>query len=145
MIKCLILAKKAILADLNQPQYTDLSPKGSVDEGCLPLMQILNNHEDYVTTSSCSGRISIFHMATKKKKNENQEKEEDNDEQNQNVINNNNNSNPISTGAKRGEPDVATGWVFISHDRVADNDTTIIKSIADFMKTFNIDLKVDEE
>ncbi|KAF8277403.1 hypothetical protein TcBrA4_0109560 [Trypanosoma cruzi] len=28
---------------------------------CLPLMHLLNTHDDYVTTSSCSGRIALFH------------------------------------------------------------------------------------
>lgn len=39
----------------------DLSPKGSVDVKCRPIIQLLNDHPDYVTTSSCSGRISLFH------------------------------------------------------------------------------------
>eukprot|EP00759_Apiculatamorpha_spiralis_P003949 PhF_6_TR12242/c0_g1_i2/m.19381/K15450/TYW3; tRNA wybutosine-synthesizing protein 3 len=38
----------------------DKSPKGSVDELCLPIMHILNAHNDYVTTSSCSGRIAVW-------------------------------------------------------------------------------------
>src|SRR5581483_6891205 len=38
----------------------DKSPKGSVDEAILPLIELLNKHDDYVTTSSCSGRTSIY-------------------------------------------------------------------------------------
>jgi tRNA wybutosine-synthesizing protein 3 len=39
----------------------DKSPKGSVDEPIIDLVKIINEHDDYCTTSSCSGRISLFH------------------------------------------------------------------------------------
>ncbi|KAK7197536.1 Methyltransferase TYW3 [Novymonas esmeraldas] len=52
--------KSHILANL-QANACDLSPKGSVDVKCLPVMAVLNTHGDYVTTSSCSGRIALFH------------------------------------------------------------------------------------
>ena len=39
----------------------DLSPKGSIDLPCLDLVNFINEELcDYVTTSSCSGRISIY-------------------------------------------------------------------------------------
>nr|CAG8640076.1 10072_t:CDS:2 [Entrophospora candida] len=38
----------------------DKSPKGSIDEPMLPLINLLNKHNDYVTTSSCSGRIAVY-------------------------------------------------------------------------------------
>eukprot|EP00756_Hemistasia_phaeocysticola_P051435 Hpha_TRINITY_DN26609_c0_g1::TRINITY_DN26609_c0_g1_i1::g.86092::m.86092/K15450/TYW3; tRNA wybutosine-synthesizing protein 3 len=38
----------------------DRSPKGSVDERCLPAMEALRTHPDYVSTSSCSGRIALW-------------------------------------------------------------------------------------
>ena len=38
----------------------DLSPKGSPDDGVLALLEQLNAHHDYVTTSSCSGRAVVF-------------------------------------------------------------------------------------
>ena len=54
--------KNAILASLQAPSqvYTDLSPKGSVDLAIKDLIDRLNTLEGIVTTSSCSGRISIF-------------------------------------------------------------------------------------
>ncbi|KAI9293255.1 hypothetical protein K502DRAFT_325414 [Neoconidiobolus thromboides FSU 785] len=52
--------KSKILHDLSIPDETDLSPKGSVDIPILPIMDVLNSHKDYVTTSSCSGRIAIY-------------------------------------------------------------------------------------
>ena len=56
-------AKKAkILQQLAVPdgEYTDLSPKGSVDEGIRTLIDEVNRHEGLVTTSSCAGRVSVF-------------------------------------------------------------------------------------
>ena len=52
--------KKKILADLQRAN--DRSPKGSLDEPIRCLIRDINHHEDYVTTSSCSGRISLFHV-----------------------------------------------------------------------------------
>ncbi|KAF9997255.1 hypothetical protein BGZ79_009049 [Entomortierella chlamydospora] len=51
--------KKAILVALNS-DTPDKSPKGYVDEPLLPLIVLINNHNDYVTTSSCSGRICTY-------------------------------------------------------------------------------------
>ena len=54
--------KDAILASLAvpEPSYTDLSPKGSVDEAIRPLIKRINALEGVVTTSSCAGRVSVF-------------------------------------------------------------------------------------
>lgn len=49
--------KAQILADLG---VVDYSPKGSVDHEIVPLINIVNNNRDLVTTSSCAGRVSIF-------------------------------------------------------------------------------------
>ncbi|CAH6723362.1 tRNA wybutosine-synthesizing protein 3 [[Candida] jaroonii] len=38
----------------------DLSPKGSIDEPCIPIINLINAHPNMVTTSSCSGRVSVF-------------------------------------------------------------------------------------
>ncbi|KAI7828033.1 methyltransferase TYW3-domain-containing protein [Gamsiella multidivaricata] len=51
--------KLAILVALNS-DTPDKSPKGYVDEPLLPLIVLINNHKDYVTTSSCSGRICTY-------------------------------------------------------------------------------------
>ncbi|TQS39422.1 hypothetical protein Golomagni_00055 [Golovinomyces magnicellulatus] len=63
--------KKAyILASLSIPrdQYTDSSPKGTVDEGIRQLIDKINEMSGYVTTSSCAGRISVFLEGRKKEK-----------------------------------------------------------------------------
>lgn len=38
----------------------DRSPKGSVDAPILNCINMLNEHKNYYTTSSCSGRVAIF-------------------------------------------------------------------------------------
>ncbi|KAH8730624.1 methyltransferase TYW3-domain-containing protein [Phaeosphaeriaceae sp. PMI808] len=54
--------KHSILAQLQTPdsEYHDLSPKGSVDEPIRDLIGEINSFDGIVTTSSCSGRISVF-------------------------------------------------------------------------------------
>ncbi|POS69315.1 tRNA wybutosine-synthesizing protein [Diaporthe helianthi] len=54
--------KQAILAQLAVPddEYTDLSPKGTVDAGIRDLIDEINGLDGLVTTSSCAGRVSIF-------------------------------------------------------------------------------------
>lgn len=41
-------------------QHADLSRKGSIDDYIQPLVEFINSSHDYVTTSSCSGRILIY-------------------------------------------------------------------------------------
>ncbi|RKF83789.1 putative duf207 domain-containing protein [Golovinomyces cichoracearum] len=62
--------KAHILASLSIPrdQYTDSSPKGTVDEGIRQLIDKINEMSGYVTTSSCAGRISVFLEGRKKEK-----------------------------------------------------------------------------
>ena len=57
------ISKKAkILADLAGPidDYTDASPKGSIDTPIISLITQINRLPQFVTTSSCSGRISVY-------------------------------------------------------------------------------------
>ncbi|KAI0476102.1 methyltransferase TYW3-domain-containing protein [Xylariaceae sp. FL0804] len=56
------LKKARILAQLAVPDadYTDASPKGSVDAGIRHLIDELNGLDGFVTTSSCAGRVSVF-------------------------------------------------------------------------------------
>lgn len=52
-------AKAVILNDLHRGTK-DKSPKGFVDSDIVELVQEINDHPNYVTTSSCSGRAVIF-------------------------------------------------------------------------------------
>ena len=38
----------------------DLSRKGSVDAAIVELVQLINEQQEYFTTSSCSGRIYVY-------------------------------------------------------------------------------------
>ncbi|KAK5710909.1 hypothetical protein LTR17_018659 [Elasticomyces elasticus] len=61
-------ARKAkILSELNTPdeQYEDLSPKGSLDIGIRDLISGINAIPEYVTTSSCAGRVAAYLEGTK--------------------------------------------------------------------------------
>ncbi|AAS54445.1 AGL045Wp [Eremothecium gossypii ATCC 10895] len=51
--------KKSILSGINS-EGPDLSPKGDIDSLCIPIIELINSHKDMVTTSSCSGRVSVF-------------------------------------------------------------------------------------
>ena len=45
---------------VDQTAYTDLSPKGSVDQEILALVTLINSIPGLVTTSSCAGRVSVY-------------------------------------------------------------------------------------
>jgi tRNA wybutosine-synthesizing protein 3 len=56
--------KRGILHGL-QSDEPDLSPKGAPDAEILELLQLINSHSDFVSTSSCSGRAVVFLDADK--------------------------------------------------------------------------------
>ena len=54
------VSKQLILADI-AAGLNDLSPKGTIDEPIAALVDFINHKtEEYVTTSSCSGRIAVY-------------------------------------------------------------------------------------
>jgi len=73
--------------------YTDLSPKGSIDENIKELINIINSHPQYVTSSSCSGRVSLYVEGKKKPLNETE------------MV--------ASAGGKGGG-----GWILVEHDPI---------------------------
>lgn len=52
--------KVAALAALISPETDDKSPKGSLDAPIKELVETMNSTRDFCTTSSCSGRITVF-------------------------------------------------------------------------------------
>lgn len=111
--------KRKILAELSVPdaEYTDLSPKGSVDEGIRDLIRNINGLSGLVTTSSCAGRVSVFLEGRKKKK----EKQKKNitatsttdDEEGDDNDHDDTERQFASTGGKGGGR-----WLYVSHDPV---------------------------
>lgn len=57
--------KKASILSSIDSSKPDLSPKGDIDALCIPIIDLINCHNDMVTTSSCSGRVSVFIEGTK--------------------------------------------------------------------------------
>lgn len=60
-------SKRTMLEKLYKP---DKSFKGTVDEEAIPIIDAFNAKENYYTTSSCSGRISLFYEAESGRKDE---------------------------------------------------------------------------
>lgn len=55
------LSRQAFINKKNQIIISaDLSRKGSIDEPIQDLITYINNLDDFVTTSSCSGRLVIL-------------------------------------------------------------------------------------
>jgi hypothetical protein len=97
--------KRKILAELSVPEaeYTDLSPKGSVDEAIRDLISDINALPGLVTTSSCAGRISVFLEGRKK-----QQQPKPQEEQERQFI---------ASGGKG-----AGKWLYVSHDALEEYD-----------------------
>lgn len=95
-------SKKAkILEVLSVPDsdYTDLSPKGSVDEGIRELIDEINVLDGLVTTSSCAGRVSVFLEGRK-------------------TLEPGQDDGQIATPGGKGG---GGAWLFVSHDPVEDS------------------------
>jgi tRNA wybutosine-synthesizing protein 3 len=98
--------KTKILSELSLPdaEYTDLSPKGSVDEGIRDLIRDINALPGLVTTSSCAGRISVFLEG--RKKHQPQQQAEDNSQ------NQSQSQRQFASSGGKG----AGRWLYVSHD-----------------------------
>ena len=96
--------KTKILSQLAVPdaEYSDASPKGSVDEGIRDLIAEINAVDGLVTTSSCAGRVSVFVEGRKTA-------EEGGDGQ------------VAGVGGKG----AGGAWLLVSHDPVPDSDDWI--------------------
>ena len=108
MLKRFKAKKRDILDRLAKPgaDYTDASPKGSVDEGILELVAEINCIAGFVTTSSCAGRIAVYLEGTPKAASHleppNQDLNESDSQADHRVA--------LSTGGKGGGR-----WLFTSH------------------------------
>ncbi|KAK2782142.1 hypothetical protein FQN52_001076 [Onygenales sp. PD_12] len=98
--------KQKILEDLAVPdeEYTDLSPKGSVDAGIRDLIYDINQIPGLVTTSSCAGRISVFLEGGGRREGENKDLSKKDEPESIQFA---------PTGGKG-----SGKWLFVSHDPV---------------------------
>lgn len=112
--------KQKILEQLQAPdgEYHDLSPKGSIDAPIRELIDKINSIDGIVTTSSCSGRISVFLEGRKPDSNASNLSEEGEESR-------------AGPGGKGG----GGTWLFISHEPV---DVPIASSPTDFTSQFGL-------
>ncbi|KAF2199359.1 hypothetical protein GQ43DRAFT_376430 [Delitschia confertaspora ATCC 74209] len=112
--------KRQILEQIDVPDevYTDLSPKGSIDEPIRSLIDDINRLNGLVTTSSCSGRISVFLEGRKKSASD--AVPDDEGEQTR-----------AGPGGKGG----GSSWLFISHNPV---EVPTLTSDLYFMNLFGL-------
>ncbi|RPB01813.1 hypothetical protein L873DRAFT_1788141 [Choiromyces venosus 120613-1] len=106
--------KAQILAEISSPG-PDASPKGSIDIRILPLINRLNEHRNIITTSSCSGRISVFLEGSKKPAGKDAEAIEGAPGRNEKA--------EFSGNARMGGKGGGK-WLFVSHDPVDCIDKT---------------------
>ncbi|KAI9281747.1 methyltransferase TYW3-domain-containing protein [Umbelopsis sp. AD052] len=55
--------KEKVISELVEemnPNRSDKSPKGYIDAPILDLMRLINQHSQFYTTSSCSGRVAVY-------------------------------------------------------------------------------------
>ena len=109
-----------ILEELDQTNYTDKSPKGSVDAEILDLIQEINAFDGYVTTSSCAGRVAVFvegHKASMSTKDEGAAEHIEEDGQSD-ADTNRVNGESGSRGAGPGGKGFGNRWLYVSHSPV---------------------------
>jgi tRNA wybutosine-synthesizing protein 3 len=119
--------KQKILEQLDAPdsEYHDLSPKGSIDAPIRELIGEINGFDGIVTTSSCSGRISIFLEGRKSDGNASNLPEE----------------GEVSRAGPGGKGGGGT-WLFISHDPV---EVPTASFPTDFISKFGLQKASGEE
>jgi tRNA wybutosine-synthesizing protein 3 len=109
------------------PVRVDKSPKGSVDEHIQSLVDLINQHTSFSTLSSCSGRISLFdpHLRQGREVPKSSDDPMEStarvqpDEAEDGAAHDDSNGSGSSAKSASGKGD-AGGWLFVSHDEVAD-------------------------
>jgi len=122
------IRKRTLLQQLNAPdsEYHDLSPKGCIDAPIRTLIDEINSLEGLITTSSCSGRISVF---CEGRKTESKSRL----------------SEDIETQESRAGPGGKGGggaWLFLSHDPV---ETAAPTSSHNFFSIFGLQKSSKQE
>ncbi|KAK8102863.1 hypothetical protein PG984_016009 [Apiospora sp. TS-2023a] len=140
--------KRKILAQLAVPdaEYTDASPKGTVDAGIRDLIDELNGLDGFVTTSSCGGRVSVFVEGVKKKgsgavgqQNQQAQEADGGDEAEAEPAARPAGMTLAAAGGKGG----GGNWLFVSHDPVPITGDQM--DLKDVLGLINIHEEVDDE
>lgn len=102
----------------------DKSPKGSVDEKIRPLVNLINLHPEFVTLSSCAGRVAIFDPTSGcDHQLEGSEGEMTIDESSNTTTQQKIKGTTEISGKGRGK------WIFVTHDVLPDLGEQIIDSL----------------
>jgi tRNA wybutosine-synthesizing protein 3 len=106
--------KQRILEQLAIPDadYTDASPKGSIDAGIRELIDEINRLDGFVTTSSCAGRVSVF--VEGRKANDGEAQVGQDEDKDGNTLITPTPTKLAGVGGKGG----GGNWLFVSHDPV---------------------------
>ncbi|KAI1129323.1 methyltransferase TYW3-domain-containing protein [Nemania abortiva] len=112
--------KERILELLAVPdsEYSDASPKGSVDVGIRDLIAEINALDGFVTTSSCAGRVSVFVEGKKAGDGDGDKLEAEGDDA----------ARPATLAAVGGKGGGGM-WLFVSHDPVVGDVGDDVKSL----------------
>ena len=121
---------RTLYGDTKISDYTDndKSPKGSVDVKIRSLVDLINIHPEYVTLSSCSGRVAMFdpagshHDDSAGSNTTDVEEEKTATEQGEGISKSKDKGTYIS-GKGRGK------WIFVTHDILPDLGSQIIQSL----------------
>eukprot|EP01063_Lacrimia_lanifica_P001551 TRINITY_DN1078_c0_g1_i1.p1 TRINITY_DN1078_c0_g1~~TRINITY_DN1078_c0_g1_i1.p1 ORF type:complete len:298 (+),score=61.05 TRINITY_DN1078_c0_g1_i1:56-949(+) len=120
-------ARKAAVQRELASASVDRSPKGTVDNRCWPMIDFLNSCEQYVTTSSCSGRVAMWldpPKADSGKADDNDHDDDDDGADNVPVL-------PEASGA--GKKGRGGRWLHVTHDLpvLADFTAALDKYVAE--------------
>jgi tRNA wybutosine-synthesizing protein 3 len=136
--------KKVILDQLSVPisEYDDLSPKGSIDVDIRDLIDEINQLEGCVTTSSCSGRVSVFLEGMKQAGREGLD--DDVGEENEKAKEKARQDEPQGFGDDSGFRKTTVGvggkgggtWLYVSHSEV---DISQYESAGDLLRLLGMD------
>ena len=94
---------------------TDKSPKGFIDAKIAPLCHLINSHDEYVTTSSCSGRVALFDPGVADSNEEDEDREASKK------------STKLS-GKGRGQ------WRFVTHDVLSDLGSQLVAALEEAVR-----------
>ncbi|PHH76871.1 hypothetical protein CDD82_3769 [Ophiocordyceps australis] len=105
--------KTRILQQLSLPlnEYTDASPKGSVDAAIRHVINEVNDADGFVTTSSCAGRVSVFLEGRRTRV--------DSDEGDEHLVGGDGQSRQMAGVGGKG---AGGTWLFVSHEAIGTRD-----------------------
>ncbi|KAL7480094.1 hypothetical protein ACHAW6_005799 [Cyclotella cf. meneghiniana] len=122
----------------------DKSPKGSVDAKILPLVDLINRHPEYVTLSSCSGRVALFDPGVQDDDDDDDRERRRHDDESNDPDHNDDDlrgarANERTSGKGRGK------WLFVTHDILPNLGPQILRSLAEAASTGRRTLSLKHE